>query len=47
MYVKGKKDLVLGHDGWTISTADGKIAALFEETVAVTSGGPLILTEDN
>ena len=23
MYVKGKKDLVLGHDGWTISTKDG------------------------
>jgi len=44
MYVKGKKDLVIGQDGWTIKTADGKISALFEETVAVTKRGPKILT---
>lgn len=31
-------------DGWTISTKDGKIAALFEETVAVTAGAPQVLT---
>ena len=47
MYTMGKKDLVIGPDGWTISTADAKIAALFEETVAVTAHGPLILTEGN
>jgi len=45
MYTMGKKDLVIGSDGWTIATRDAKIAALFEETVAVTAGGPLILTE--
>jgi len=44
MYTRGKKDLVIGRDGWTITTRDGKIAALFEETVAVTGTGPLILT---
>ncbi|MEK7164048.1 MAG: type I methionyl aminopeptidase [Patescibacteria group bacterium] len=32
-------------DGWTIVTADGKIAGLFEQTVAVTDHGPLILTQ--
>ncbi|WP_020522103.1 type I methionyl aminopeptidase [Catelliglobosispora koreensis] len=31
-------------DGWTILTADGKRAAHFEHTVAITSEGPLILT---
>lgn len=46
MYLAGKNDLVLDRDGWTIATADGKIAALFEETVAITSHGPLVLTED-
>lgn len=31
-------------DGWTITTKDGSLAGLFEETVAVTSGKPRILT---
>jgi len=33
-------------DGWTIVTLDGKISALFEETVAVTKKGPVVLTEN-
>jgi methionyl aminopeptidase len=44
MYTKGKEDIKLGEDGWTISTADGKISALFEETIAVTTNGPTVLT---
>jgi len=44
MYTAGSGNVKLGKDGWTISTADGKIAALFEETVAATKNGPLILT---
>lgn len=44
MYSMGKPDVVLNNDGWTISTADGKISALFEDTVAVTKKGPLVLT---
>ena len=44
MYTQGKPDLVLEPDGWTISTRDGKISALFEETVAVTGHGPKVLT---
>ena len=31
-------------DGWTVVTADGKRAAHFEHTVAITDGGPEILT---
>ena len=44
MYALGSPDLVQGTDGWTISTRDGKITALFEETVAVGQRGPEILT---
>lgn len=44
MYAQGKPEVFLGKDGWTISMRDGKIAALFEETVAVTKHGPLVLT---
>ena len=31
-------------DGWTIVTADRKLSAHFEDTVAITSNGPRILT---
>jgi len=31
-------------DGWTVVTADGKLSAHFEHTVAVTENGPEILT---
>jgi methionyl aminopeptidase len=31
-------------DGWTVVTADGKLSAHFEHTVAVTDDGPEILT---
>lgn len=31
-------------DGWTIVTADGKLSAHFEHTVAITANGPEILT---
>ena len=44
MYAQGGEDIVRDSDGWTIRMADGKISALFEETVAVTLHGPLVLT---
>jgi methionyl aminopeptidase len=31
-------------DGWTVKTADGKLSAHFEHTVAITEAGPMILT---
>jgi len=44
MYTLGDPDLVLDEDNWTIRTKDGRISGLFEETVAVTQNGPIILT---
>jgi methionyl aminopeptidase len=34
-------------DRWTAVTRDGSLAAHFEHTVAVTPGGPLVLTVRN
>ena len=31
-------------DGWTVTTGDGKLSAHYENTVAITNNGPLILT---
>lgn len=44
IYTQGDPDLVVLEDNWTIATKDGKIAGLFEETVAVTDKGNLVLT---
>ncbi|MBI2103439.1 type I methionyl aminopeptidase [Candidatus Woesebacteria bacterium] len=45
MYTQGSPEVYIdASDGWTILTKDGKIAALFEETVAVTADGPIVLT---
>ena len=35
IYTKGRGGIKVGPDGWTISTQDGKIAALFEKTILV------------
>ncbi len=32
-------------DGWTVKTADGKLSAHFEHTVAITADGPVIMTK--
>jgi methionyl aminopeptidase len=44
MIVAGSKEVDLLSDGWTIITSDGKRSAQYEHTIAVTSNGPLILT---
>ena len=45
IYTMGRPDLVLSaDDNLTISTKDGKISGLFEETVAVEKNGPVVLT---
>ena len=41
----GCDDVVLGQDGWTVSTKDGKPSAHFEHTVIATEDGPLITTK--
>ncbi len=45
MITAGGPDVVVADDRWSISTADGSLAAHFEHTVAVTEAGPRILTE--
>lgn len=32
-------------DGWTVKTCDGKLSAHFENTIAITEDGPVILTK--
>jgi len=44
IYVEGKPTLILEEDGWTISTKDGTLSAVHEETVVVTEDGCSILT---
>jgi methionyl aminopeptidase len=44
IYNMGKQDVVLDRDGWTIRTKDGKLAGLYERTIAITKDGPLMLT---
>jgi methionyl aminopeptidase len=44
MYTAGEPTLVKEKDGWTIATRDGKISGLFEETVAATPNGHIVLT---
>ena len=41
----GKDGIIDMPDGWTVITADGKPAAHWEHTVAITSNGPEILTQ--
>jgi methionyl aminopeptidase len=40
----GQEEMTELPDGWTLETADGKLAAQFEHTLLVTSNGPEILT---
>jgi methionyl aminopeptidase len=44
MITAGGPDVVLHDDEWSISSADGSLAAHFEHTVAITPEGPRILT---
>lgn len=40
----GVKEVTVLKDGWTTVTADGKLSAHFEHSVAITPDGPVILT---
>ena len=44
MVTQGSYDVETLKDGWTVVTADGKLAAHFEHTIALTDEGPRILT---
>jgi methionyl aminopeptidase len=40
----GSANVVTLEDGWTVETADGLPSAHYENTVAITAEGPLLLT---
>jgi methionyl aminopeptidase len=44
MFTLGSSDVETKADGWTVITRDGSVAAHFEDTLAVTEDGPVILT---
>ena len=44
MLAAGTDQIITLPDQWTVSTADGRLSAHFEHTVAVTAAGPAILT---
>lgn len=44
IYAQGSPEVVLAADNWTIETADHKLAGLFEETIVIQPGKPLVLT---
>ena len=44
MINQGRREVLEGDDGWTVVTADGKLSAQFEHTVAVTKDGVRVLT---
>ncbi len=43
----GTGDVKEMSDGWTVLTLDGKLSAHYENTVALTDDGPIILTDPN
>lgn len=45
IYTKGESEVVIKNDGWTIVTKDGSLGGLFEDTVAITKSGVLVLTK--
>jgi methionyl aminopeptidase len=44
MINQGTHRVAVQEDGWTVVTADGKLSAHYEHTVAITDDGPWILT---
>jgi len=44
MITFGKYATYIADDGWTVKTVDGSLAAHVEDTIAITSGEPMILT---
>ena len=46
MINEGTYDIIIMPDGWTAKTADGKLSAHYENTVAITDGAPVILTKE-
>ena len=44
IYTQGSGEVGLENDNWTISSADGSLGGLFEQTVLVKKSGPIVFT---
>jgi methionyl aminopeptidase len=44
MYAQGSDKVHILEDGWTIAMRDGKMSGLFEDSVAITEKGSIVLT---
>lgn len=45
MITAGKYHVYVANDGWTVKTVDRSLAAHVEDTIVITSAGPVILTD--
>lgn len=45
MINEGTEKVNVSNDDWTVTTADGRLSAHFEKTVAITADGPIIITD--
>lgn len=45
IYNMGSPEVRVDKDGWTIRTKDGMLAGLYERTIAITEGEPLMITK--
>jgi methionyl aminopeptidase len=45
MVNEGKAEVRVLSDGWTAVTADGKLSAHFEHSIAITENGPIVLSK--
>ena len=41
----GTENVKVLRDGWTVVTADGKLSAHYENSIAITESDPILLTE--
>ena len=46
MVCQGQRYIMESDDGWSIITEDGKLGCHYENTIAITKNGPIILTND-
>lgn len=44
IYAQGSGDVLIEDDNWTISTKDGSLGGLYEQTIVTTKNGPVRLT---
>ena len=46
MITLGSPEVYTAENGWTVSTADGLLSAHFENTIAITQDGPVVVSAD-